>query len=499
MSQVSHSEFSTLFYPSLPLHIATCRQRCHLPQTFTAIAETAERQGAESVADYFSRLGKDLAAVPLEKEDPSELRDRLYNGYEVFKTGDYVRASEVFYALVLKGYPPVFFLAALTAGLRGDYLESFALARIGTLYPNSKPVWQFFLNLAEKFDLSEETMISLFESAKKEAVDSRAFFWSAEGDYYLRHGDPGKADKAYYRALLAASDSKEKAEAIFKMCMLKTKSQQRFSRFNGLAANHLAGMQNSAHLFYLDAEFAELSRYNSRAKNSFLSLITFLPKEDKWMGEAAFMHHTLRTGTVEETKMKCRYLVRSFPNQGVFHQMKLQLCYEGKFNEQHMQEFFRDAFRDASNSPEVHCEHARYLISIKFDYGAARQSVQNAIELNPKYGDSYLEWARLEMIENGSLADLSHVVDAASKAIPSQGFFWKFFTTVNATLPSEVISDYVTHILRYPFLSSSKVSRFSCYYKSKTPVSMVSTHINQVPEQEEKQYRARLFRSSLVK
>ena len=88
---------------------------------------------------------------------------------------------------------------------------------------------------------------------------------------------------------------------------------------------------------------------------------------------------------------------------------------------------FRDSLRQVPKSGEVWCEGARIKLnplSRKFNLLAARRFLDFAIQFTPQYGDSFVEYLRLEMLQTGvtgNLDDLSHL---CINADPNYGALW---------------------------------------------------------------------------
>merc|ERR1712137_33961 len=84
---------------------------------------------------------------------------------------------------------------------------------------------------------------------------------------------------------------------------------------------------------------------------------------------------------------------------------------------------FRQALSEVPKSGEVWCEGARIALQQK-DFVAARKYINFAIQFTPQYGDSFIEYLRLEMLEKGPLADLAGVEQACVNADPNYGALW---------------------------------------------------------------------------
>jgi len=85
---------------------------------------------------------------------------------------------------------------------------------------------------------------------------------------------------------------------------------------------------------------------------------------------------------------------------------------------------FRTALSEVPKSGEVWCEGARIALQQK-DYTAARKYINFAIQFTPQYGDSFVEYLRLELLEKGpQKADFLSVEQACVNADPNYGALW---------------------------------------------------------------------------
>jgi la-related protein 1 len=69
-------------------------------------------------------------------------------------------------------------------------------------------------------------------------------------------------------------------------------------------------------------------------------------------------------------------------------------------------ELFKQALQEVPKSGEVWCEGARVYLAKK-DWQKARRFLDFAIHFTPQYGDSFIEYLRLELLEKGPDADFS--------------------------------------------------------------------------------------------
>uniref|UniRef100_A0A7S4M9K9 Uncharacterized protein n=1 Tax=Vannella robusta TaxID=1487602 RepID=A0A7S4M9K9_9EUKA len=84
---------------------------------------------------------------------------------------------------------------------------------------------------------------------------------------------------------------------------------------------------------------------------------------------------------------------------------------------------FRTALSEVPKSGEVWCEGARIALQQK-DFAAARKYINFAIQFTPQYGDSFIEYLRLEILEKGEDANLEAVEQACVNADPNYGALW---------------------------------------------------------------------------
>jgi len=85
---------------------------------------------------------------------------------------------------------------------------------------------------------------------------------------------------------------------------------------------------------------------------------------------------------------------------------------------------FRTALSEVPKSGEVWCEGARIALQQK-DFVSARKYINFAIQFTPQYGDSFIEYLRLELLEKGKdNADLKSVEQACVNADPNYGALW---------------------------------------------------------------------------
>lgn len=84
---------------------------------------------------------------------------------------------------------------------------------------------------------------------------------------------------------------------------------------------------------------------------------------------------------------------------------------------------FKEALHEVPKSGEVWCEGARIHLKSN-ELETARRFLDFAIQFTPQYGDSFVEYLRLELLENGPNFDTSHLERLCVNADPNYGTLW---------------------------------------------------------------------------
>lgn len=74
---------------------------------------------------------------------------------------------------------------------------------------------------------------------------------------------------------------------------------------------------------------------------------------------------------------------------------------------------FKEALHEVPKSGEVWCEGARIYLAKK-EWATARKFLEFAIHFTPQFGDSFIEYLRLELLEHGSNANLKRLRQVSS-------------------------------------------------------------------------------------
>jgi uncharacterized protein HemY len=79
-----------------------------------------------------------------------------------------------------------------------------------------------------------------------------------------------------------------------------------------------------------------------------------------------------------------------------------------KEDEKTQLQLFKQALQEVPKSGEVWCEGARIYL-MKRDWQQARRFLDFAIHFTPQYGDSFVEYLRLELLEHGRSANFAQL------------------------------------------------------------------------------------------
>ena len=86
-------------------------------------------------------------------------------------------------------------------------------------------------------------------------------------------------------------------------------------------------------------------------------------------------------------------------------------------------EVFKEALQEVPKSGEVWCEGARIAMRRR-NFQAARRYLDFAIQFTPQYGDSFIEYLALELMEHGPNHPTPLIEQLCINADPNYGFLW---------------------------------------------------------------------------
>ena len=116
---------------------------------------------------------------------------------------------------------------------------------------------------------------------------------------------------------------------------------------------------------------------------------------------------------------------------------------------EHQLDVFQQALLEVPKSGEVWCEGARICLnpfSPCFNLATARNFLNFAIEFTPQYGDSFIEYLRLEMLTGASEAQLERLWQLCINAEPNYGTLW-FHCKANTLLSTRGVLQAATEIV----------------------------------------------------
>jgi len=106
-------------------------------------------------------------------------------------------------------------------------------------------------------------------------------------------------------------------------------------------------------------------------------------------------------------------------------------------NEWHI---LKRALYEVPKAGEVWTEGARLAIKAK-DFVHARRFLDFALEFTPQYGDSFVEYLRLELLQNGPHADLAQLEQVVLTSTPNYGVLWNFCKTHSLETPIQILNN----------------------------------------------------------
>jgi len=86
---------------------------------------------------------------------------------------------------------------------------------------------------------------------------------------------------------------------------------------------------------------------------------------------------------------------------------------------------FKEALQEVPKSGEVWCEGARIYLT-QGNWVEARRYLEFAIHFTPQFGDSFIEYLRLELLEHRDLADIGKLEQLCLNAEPNYGTLWMY-------------------------------------------------------------------------
>jgi tetratricopeptide (TPR) repeat protein len=135
----------------------------------------------------------------------------------------------------------------------------------------------------------------------------------------------------------------------------------------------------------------------------------------------------MRNGQIERAIKEAREALKIHKRTGRLWAMLIQLLYiEG---EEAQMRVFHEALLEVPKSGEVWCEGARIRMNPlynKFDLAKAKKYLTFAINFTPQYGDSFIEYLKLQLLTRGSFSDTKWIKfeQKCIHADPNYGPLW---------------------------------------------------------------------------
>lgn len=129
----------------------------------------------------------------------------------------------------------------------------------------------------------------------------------------------------------------------------------------------------------------------------------------------------MRANNLQRAMEEAESALKVHTGTGRLWAVMIQLKQEEGIDEQ--MRVFKMALNEVPKSGEVWCEGARIAIQ-RDDYESAQKYISFAIQFTPQYGDSFIEYLRLEILEKGAHADFQAVAQSCANADPNYGTLW---------------------------------------------------------------------------
>ncbi len=409
--------------------------------------------------------------LPAEYNSSHKLRKAIccMEGFKIDKT------EKIYEDLFYQRYQPSYYLAAESAALRGDFVKGFLIAYqgYGIGWKEERDVRGLCLRLGEKLDLEQDLMLSLFSEMIERCEKAPSIYgglsiiWFLKGDYCFRQGDFVEARAAYSESLRIASDRWLKWMCTFKMTLTYVDHNDRLAALEQSREKKEFLVSEDIKFFIFKAEIEELIGEHIEAFKTLKGCFADISPSNYWKLELALLYQSLRCGS-SDFKENLTRVIQIYPRKGLFWQMQIQYAY---LHEQDMvKEYLKQALRYAENSPEVLCEYARYQFCIEKNTKLAECYLNRAVACDSthhyKYGDIYIELARILLEEEGENADFSEIIRQVAVCRPKRGILWGLASKGPYVTPREVLLNGVEHLRKFPSLFSINSFLYSALYDS---------------------------------
>ena len=326
---------------------------------------------------------------------------------------------------IMPAHGPIFFDAVKLEERAGNLHRALAIAEQGlSLVPRYGPLWFTTLRLQEKLATGLSDL--RVTAARALQVVSRELVWKVwyeRAQFESRMGLLLDARAAYAHAVRFCPENLR-----WKIWLGSARtelSDGHLMTARSLLQCALSEVPRKTRAVVL-LERSRLEEYDGKidtARDILQQACTELRHEWKIFLESVLLEY--RSGRVAEAVVQGQRALECHPGTGRLWALLIQLHQnEGELVQQ---QIFRRALQQVPKSGEVWCEGARTRLnplSAQFDLSVARRFLDFAIQFTPQYGDSFVEYMRLELLQTGSTRALHDLLRAGANADPNYGSLW---------------------------------------------------------------------------
>lgn len=320
---------------------------------------------------------------------------------------------------------PVFQEALRLEERAGNYSGALAIAERGLAeVPRYGPLWFSCLRLLERTGASrqrvQEALQQALQSVSRELVWK---VWFEAAQLEARRGDLPAARGSYVHAARSCPDNLR-----WKVWLGAVRTELgcgNVATVRLLLGRALAEVpKKSRAMVLLECSRLEEQQGNvERARAILAHSCRQTHHEWKIFLEAVLLEY--RAGCLDAAIAKATHSLETHPGTGRLWAILIQLRHrEGAAAQMAV---FRMALREVPKSGEVWCEGARVRmnpLSPAFDLREARRYLDFAVQFTPQYGDSFIEYMRLELLERGPSFNLESLKMMCINADPNYGALW---------------------------------------------------------------------------
>lgn len=276
-----------------------------------------------------------------------------------------------------------------------EFLPAFTEKAMQSL--SSELVWKYYLELASIGDRRQDIQFArkyLYQTVLTTPENLLWKVWMKGSRIELMHGDKNMARKLMYLALTSAPK---------KLTSTVLLEYARLEEFTG------------------NVDKARYILKKAKKENE---------KEWKIFLEAILVE--MRAHCLDAALEEAKEALEIHPNTGRLWAVWIQIHHLKEYKNieqgstkplQDCIKIFRESLTEVPKSGEVWCEGARLAMHAK-SYERARQYLEFALEFTPQYGDSIIEYARLDQLDGNP--DSSKLTQYCNVLAPNYGQLWSF-------------------------------------------------------------------------